>query len=172
MALTKVVVLAEPFQLTTAPLTNPAPLTVRVKAAEPAVAAEGAREVMEGTGLVGTLTLMVAPLPVTVVAVPSIKAPTVLVTDMGTDELLLELSVGVTTAAIPLAIVWVFTPTARHVVDPVPALHVIVLPAAVNAGPAVTPSEATSAGEYERVHCRPAGATVVLRERFNDADPP
>ena len=42
---------ADPFQLTTEPLTKPVPLTVRVKALPPAVALAGARLVIVGTGL-------------------------------------------------------------------------------------------------------------------------
>ena len=51
VALTYVVVRAEPLQLTTEPLAKPVPLTVRVKAAPPAVALEGERLVRVGTGL-------------------------------------------------------------------------------------------------------------------------
>ena len=49
------VVRLAPFQLTTEPLTNPLPFTVRVKAAVPAVADDGESEVMEGAGLLGGL---------------------------------------------------------------------------------------------------------------------
>ena len=41
----------EPFQRTVEPLTKLVPLTVRVKAAPPAVAEEGLRLVVVGTGL-------------------------------------------------------------------------------------------------------------------------
>jgi len=140
-----VVVRLVPFQFTTDPLMNPVPFTVRVKAAPPAVAADGDREVMEGTGLVGTL--MVPPVPVTDVTLPSTKAPRVFMTDRGTDKLLVGVSVTVTTAAMPLPMVWEFMPLVRHVVDPVIALHVSVLPEAVNAGPATRLREATSPGE-------------------------
>ena len=51
VALTKVVVRATPLKLTTAPLTKLDPLTVRVKAPEPAVVVDGRSEVMAGTGL-------------------------------------------------------------------------------------------------------------------------
>jgi hypothetical protein len=50
VALTKVVVRFEPFHCTTELLMNPLPLTVRVKAAPPAVALVGEIEVMAGTG--------------------------------------------------------------------------------------------------------------------------
>src|SRR2546421_3141544 len=48
LAETKVVVRAEPFHLTVAPLKKPEPLTVRVKAAPPAVAEVGLRLVSAG----------------------------------------------------------------------------------------------------------------------------
>src|ERR1044071_4308902 len=60
VALTKVVVRAAPFQFTTDPFTKPLPLTDRVKAAVPAVALDGDRLLMVGTGL-GALTVNVDP---------------------------------------------------------------------------------------------------------------
>jgi len=51
VALTNVVVLAAPLNFTTDVETNPVPLTVRVKAAPPAVALVGEREVAVGAGL-------------------------------------------------------------------------------------------------------------------------
>ena len=51
VALTKVVVLAAPLNFTTEVETNPVPFTVRVKAAPPAVALVGEREVAVGAGL-------------------------------------------------------------------------------------------------------------------------
>src|SRR5207244_9842066 len=45
---TNVVVRLAPFQLTTDPLTNPLPFTVRVNAAPPAVADDGDSELIEG----------------------------------------------------------------------------------------------------------------------------
>jgi hypothetical protein len=51
VALTNVVVLAAPLNFTTDVDTNPVPLTVRVKAAPPAVALVGEREVSVGAGL-------------------------------------------------------------------------------------------------------------------------
>jgi hypothetical protein len=51
VALTNVVVLATPLNFTTEVDTNPVPLTVRVKAAPPAVALVGEREVAVGAGL-------------------------------------------------------------------------------------------------------------------------
>ena len=51
VALTKVVVLAAPLNFTTEVDTNPDPLTVSVKAAPPAVALVGEREVAVGAGL-------------------------------------------------------------------------------------------------------------------------
>ena len=51
VALTKIVVLATPLNFTTEVDTNPVPLTVSVKAAPPAVALVGEREVSVGAGL-------------------------------------------------------------------------------------------------------------------------
>jgi hypothetical protein len=51
VALTNVVVLAAPLNFTTDADTKPVPFTVRVKAAPPAVALVGAREVSVGAGL-------------------------------------------------------------------------------------------------------------------------
>ena len=51
VALTKVVVLAAPLNFTTDVDTKPVPLTVRVKAAPPALALVGEREVVVGAGL-------------------------------------------------------------------------------------------------------------------------
>ena len=51
VALTNVVVLAAPLNFTTDVDTKPVPLTVRVKAAPPAVALVGEREVSVGAGL-------------------------------------------------------------------------------------------------------------------------
>jgi hypothetical protein len=51
VALANVVVLAAPFNFTTDVDTKPVPLTVRVKAAPPAVALAGEREVSVGAGL-------------------------------------------------------------------------------------------------------------------------
>ena len=52
---------AAPFQLTTELLMNPAPFTVRVKAAAPAVAPVGANEVIEGTGLAALMVKLALP---------------------------------------------------------------------------------------------------------------
>ena len=51
VAFTNVVVLAAPLNFTTEVNTNPVPLTVRVKAAPPAVALDGERELSVGAGL-------------------------------------------------------------------------------------------------------------------------
>ena len=51
VALTNVVVLAAPLNFTTDVDTKPVPFTVRVKAAPPAVALVGEREVSVGAGL-------------------------------------------------------------------------------------------------------------------------
>jgi hypothetical protein len=57
-ALTKVVVSAAPAKSTTEPLTKLLPLTVRVKAAEPAVALGGWRVVIVGAGFVAVVMLV------------------------------------------------------------------------------------------------------------------
>src|SRR5262249_8510478 len=54
------VVRFELFQRTVAPLTNPLPFTVRVKAAAPAVALVGDSEEIVGTGLLGAEMVKVA----------------------------------------------------------------------------------------------------------------
>ena len=51
VVLTNVVALVEPLNCTLAPFTKPAPLTVRVNAAEPAIAVAGDNEVTVGTVL-------------------------------------------------------------------------------------------------------------------------
>ena len=51
VVLTNVVALVEPLNCTLAPFTKPAPLTVRVNAAEPAIAVAGDNEVTVGTAL-------------------------------------------------------------------------------------------------------------------------
>jgi hypothetical protein len=60
--LTKVVILADPLKFTVAPLTKFVPVTVRVNAAPPAVALEGERAVIAGTGLL-TVSVWVALVP-------------------------------------------------------------------------------------------------------------
>jgi len=103
--LTKVVVRADPFQLTTELLMKPLPFTVRVKAAAPAVAADGDREVTDGAGFV-VRTLTTPPAPEMVAAVPSDRTPYMFPTDMGTEESTGEVaSWTVTTATVPLAMV-------------------------------------------------------------------
>ena len=89
-------------------------------------------------------TVMVPPVPVTATALPSPKDPIVLPTEMGTDALLVEESVAVTTATTPLAIMVEFMPDAIQTVAPVAELHWMVLPAAVRAGPAATLTDVTS----------------------------
>ena len=89
---------------------------------------------------------MLPPVPETGDEEPSARAPIVPPIEIGTDELLPEVSVTVTTAATPLAIALALLPDARQMTEPVPLLHRTVLPAAVRADPAVTLTEATSAG--------------------------
>jgi hypothetical protein len=59
VALTYVVVRSVPFHLTTEPEMKLIPFTVSVKAGPPAVAEEGLRPVVLGTGLSGTLIVKV-----------------------------------------------------------------------------------------------------------------
>jgi len=124
--LTYVVVRLDPFQFTTDPLINPLPFTVRVKAAVPAVAETGDREVIDGTGLAGCplRTVMMPPVVEIDDPVPSANATTAFTTEIGTEELLVdEGSVTATCATTPLLIEVEFTPNARHIIDPVPGLH-------------------------------------------------
>ena len=90
-------------------------------------------------------------------AVPSEAAPTALLVDIGTLDPLVAESVTATVARTPLPITLLFMPLARHIVDPVPLLQRIVLPAAVRAAPAVTLTLGTSLEEYRNVHCKAAG---------------
>ena len=60
--------------------------------------------------------------------------------------------VGVTTATTPLLIRLAFIPLTTQVIDPLPELHVRVLPADVSMGPPVTLREVTSLAGYESVH--------------------
>jgi hypothetical protein len=147
VVLTKVVVRADPFQLTAAPLTKLLPFTVRVKAPLPAVALEGDNEEITGTGLDATV-VIVPPVPERLSEVPSGSAPNILPIEMGMVEPPLPLaSVNVGTATIPLPIAFVFIPAARQVTEPVAVAQVIVLPAAVSTGPAATLTEEMRAGE-------------------------
>jgi len=147
VALINEVVLGDPFQLTTEPLMNPLPFTVRVKAAVPAVALVGDSDVIVGTGF-APWTVMMPPVPETAAVVPSANAPKVLPIETGTDELLVaDASVTVTTAATPLPIVLEFKPEAKHINDPLPALQLSVLPAVVRAEPEAMLTAATSPGE-------------------------
>ena len=105
-ALTKVVVRADPFHLIAEVLTNPLPLTVRVKVAAPAVAPEGDREVIDGTGLEILMTL---PVPVSAALVPSDIAAERLDSDNWT-ELEAAASVTLTVATMPLFMALEFRP--------------------------------------------------------------
>src|SRR5579871_289741 len=144
VALTNVVVRFAPFQFTTAPLTNPEPFTVSVNAAVPATAFAGERVLIVGTGL---FTVMVPPAPATVTELPFPKAPITLLIGMESSVFTLEgFSVAVTTATTPLPIAVAFIPLARHITEPVPALQLSVLPAAVSADPADIVRELMSLG--------------------------
>ena len=114
------------------------------------------------------------PVPETLSEVPSPKAPITLL--IGIESRLLLLvgeRVAVTTATTPLLILVAFMPLARHMTDPVLELQLSVLPAPVRAGPAIVLRELMSLGEYESVHCRPAGTLVAaFKERFSERAPP
>jgi hypothetical protein len=115
-----------------------------IAVAERPVGVEGA-VVSGGGGGGGPVTVMVPPVPETTTALPFPKDPIVLPTAMGTDALLVGVSVTVTTAATPLAIVAEVKPDAKQIVAPVLLLHWIVLAAAVRTGPAATLTEVTLA---------------------------
>ena len=94
------------------------------------------------------LTLMTPPLAETLTAAPAGDAPTTLVMEIASDELLLLLErVAVTTATTPEAIPDAFRPLARQVRDPAPETQLSVLPALVRAAPAVAFRELMSLGE-------------------------
>jgi len=78
----------------------------------------------------------VPPAPVTVVQVPSGKAPIALLTGSETTLLLVELNVAETVATTPLPIAVVFDPLTTQVTAPPAGLHARVLPAVVRTGPA------------------------------------
>jgi hypothetical protein len=69
----------------------------------------------------------------------------------------LDVSVAVTTATTPLAIVLEFIPSAMHVYPDAPPEQVIDLPAAVEAAPGATLRLLMLALGYVNVHCRAAG---------------
>ena len=117
---------------------------------------------------------MVPPVPVSEIAVPAEVAPTTLAVDTGTLGPLVAESLTATVATTPLPITLLFMPLARHIVDPLPLLQRIVLPAAVRAAPAVTFTEVTSLEAYRNVHCKAAGPfpEEPLKERFKLSEPP
>jgi hypothetical protein len=116
---------------------------------------------------------MVAPVPNTAVSVPSGKAPTRPLIEIGVDvSIAASATVIVTTATVPLAIVVAFMPAATQVTDAAAVAHVTDLPAAMRAGPAATVTEAISTDGYESVHCRAAGAVAPVILRFTEMDPP
>src|SRR4051812_23548800 len=110
VALTNVVVRADPFHLTVELLINPLPFTIRLNPTPPALAEDGERELIDGTGLLRTV--MVPPLPETVAAVASANVPKVDPTEIGIRDPLDGVNVTVRTAAIPAAIVFEFIPEA------------------------------------------------------------
>jgi hypothetical protein len=145
--LTYVVDRFTPFQLTTDPLINPLPFTVKMNAAVPAMADEGESEVIDVAGfeVCPPWTLIFPPVAGIDAPVPSANASTALNAEIVTEgPLAAAASVTVTCAMIPPLIVVEFIPNARHTNVPRPGLHEIVLPALVSAAPATTLREATS----------------------------
>src|SRR4029077_52099 len=87
--------------------------------------------------------------------------------------LLVEATVAVATATMPLLMVLALMPVARQVTDPVLEMQLSVLPALVRADPATTLRELMSLGAYVNFHCKPAGALVAaLNERFSEREAP
>ena len=82
--------------------------------------------------------------------------------------------VTVATATTPVPIAVAFMPDAIHTADPLTALQLRVLPAAVKAGPAVKPMAVTLAGAYDSPHSNAVGwlPAVALKERLRETDPP
>jgi hypothetical protein len=118
-------------------------------------------------------TVILPPVADMVLAVPSGITPTAPPRERDTDGPLVAVaSVTFTAATTPLPITFEFMATARHVMNPVPELQLMVLPAEARADPAVMLTAATSPAGYEIVHCKPAGAVEALKDRFNDTDPP
>jgi len=88
-------------------------------------------------------------------------------------SVLAEERAAVTTATTPLLMVLPVMPVARQVRDPPPEMQLSASPAAVSAGPATALREVMSAGAYEMVHCKPAGAlAAAFKERFSERVPP
>lgn len=116
--------------------------------------------------------VIVPPAPVTVIHVPSGADAMVLLIDSGITVLLAALKVAEIDATTPLPI-GVLLPLATHVTEPLAALHVRVLPAALRAVPAEVDNVRTSVGAYESVHCKLDGALPVeFNVRFSVIDPP
>jgi len=118
-------------------------------------------------------TVIVPPVPVVVVHVPSGKADITLLTGSETTGLLLEVNVAETVATMPLPIAVPFNPLTTHVTEPLAGLQFRVLPADVNAVPAVVVRDAIFVGEYGIDHCKLAGALPdEVNDRFNVTEPP
>jgi hypothetical protein len=157
--------------LTTAPPLGAAAesVTVQVEPA-PDVKLEGEHWSPETVGV--ALTLIVPPLPETVIAVPSPKLPITLFIESA-PPVPVEARVAVTTATTPLLMVEAFMPLATQVMDPVAELQLSVLLADVRAGPLAALTELMPAVGYDRVNSRPAGALLpAFNERFRETEPP
>ncbi|MFY9725179.1 MAG: hypothetical protein WAJ87_06770 [Bryobacteraceae bacterium] len=107
-------------------------------------------------------------------AAPSAKDATGLLIATGTvAPLVAGERVTVTVAITPPPIAESFIPAVRQVTEPLAELQVRVLFALVSVAAAATERELTSLGANVNVHCKPAGAPLLLlNERFNETDPP
>jgi hypothetical protein len=119
------------------------------------------------------MTVIVPPVPTKSASVPFGKAPTTLLMVSVSSVLpLVGTRVAFTTATTPLPIA-AFVPDATQIALPVPKLQLSVSPAAVSVDPAEMLTEAMAVGEYDKLHCRLAGALVVaFIERFSDTELP
>jgi len=126
--------------------TVPPPVPLRITVQLPEVPGPNApgTHAIELTVVTGT-TAMVPPTPVTATRSPAAEAAKVLLILTGTPTP--PARVTETVARTPSWIVVPFAPHATHLYEPAPALQDTVLPAAADAGPAVTLTPATAVGE-------------------------
>ena len=118
-------------------------------------------------------TVIVPPLPATVVHVPSEAEPITLLTASGTTVLLVGLNLAEMDATTPLPIGVPSIPLTTQLIEPVPGLHVSVLLPELSAVPGDIVNETMSLGAYESVHCILDGAVAEeASERFNVIEPP
>jgi hypothetical protein len=137
-------------RLTRLPVEGAGPLKVTVHPEVPGVITESGEQVrlLSVTGA-GTqfCTVMVPPVPDTVVALPSGRAPMTSTIPTGIDALLVKAaSSTVTIATTPLPMELEFIPVARQTMEPLVVLQVTVLLAAVRTGPVAVLTEMMSPG--------------------------